>query len=184
MGAPPHPGDDGYTGILGEGRLPKYDLRLESVGTLDELGSILGLVRTSGCSDATNEHLSHIQRDLYQLMGEVAAQPEIAPMFRAIGPGQVAWIDDVLAQLSQRIKPPAGFIQPGDTRAGAFLDLARTVTRRAERRLAELYHQGGIENAELLRYINRLSLLFFWLELSENAAGGKQESTLVKENPD
>jgi len=72
---------------------------------------------------------------------------------------------------------PFRFILPGDTLAGASLDMARTITRRAERMVARLYHEGLLENQELLRYMNRLSSLCFVLELFENAAGGKKTPT-------
>jgi cob(I)alamin adenosyltransferase len=77
---------------------------------------------------------------------------------------------------------PKEFIIPGDTQAGAALDLARTIVRRAERLVAQLLHNLEIENSELLRYLNRLSSLCFVLELFENQAGGKDQPTLAKDN--
>ena len=78
---------------------------------------------------------------------------------------------------------PEEFILPGDSTAGAALSLARTVVRRAERRIAQLFHEQEIENLELLRYLNRLSSLCFVLELWENQAVGNSSSTLAKETP-
>jgi cob(I)alamin adenosyltransferase len=75
---------------------------------------------------------------------------------------------------------PRQFIVPGDTPQGAMLDLARTVVRRAERRMVDLIHHGGVDNLELLRYLNRLSSLLFVLELHEIQVAGKPRPTLAK----
>jgi len=180
MSSSQHQGDEGYTGILGEGRIPKSDPRLELLGTLDEVSAALGMVRASGCTRATSERLQQVQRDLYAMMSEVSSSPEIAGKFRGIDPKRVEWLNQLTENVSQAVKPPNAFIIPGDTFPGAVLDYARTVTRRAERRMVESYLHGGIENQELLKYLNRLSLLCFFLELYENQAGGKPEPTLAK----
>jgi cob(I)alamin adenosyltransferase len=180
MTSHPHPGDEGYTGILGEGRFPKYDLRLEVVGSIDEISSALGLARSSNCTPETGEIIRQAQRDLYGIMSEVASTPENAARFRVVDAGRVGWLNQLLDDLSQQVKPTKEFILPGDTSTGAALDLARTITRRAERRMAELYHRDGLENRELLHYLNRLSLLCFNLELYENQAGGKPDPSLAK----
>ncbi len=78
------------------------------------------------------------------------------------------------------MEPTTEFIVPGDTPAGAALDLARAIVRRAERRVAGLYLDGELENPELLRYLNRLSSLCFVLELWENQQAGKTRATLAK----
>ena len=80
--------------------------------------------------------------------------------------------------LEKQVEMPREFILPGDSLAGAALDLARTIVRRAERRVAELLHHGDVNNPELLRYLNRLSSLLFVLELRENQAAGKAQTHL------
>ncbi len=174
-------GDDGYTGVLGEGRLPKYHPRLEAVGSVDEASAALGLARALSQAQRTRELILTIQRDLYNLMAEVAALPENAARFRTIGPDRLSWLEDQIEVIGKSIENPKGFTVAGDTPAGAALDVARTVVRRAERRLAELYHRDEIENLELLRYLNRLSSLCYVLEGVENAAAGKDPYTLAKE---
>ncbi|MGW8249300.1 MAG: ATP:cob(I)alamin adenosyltransferase, partial [Anaerolineales bacterium] len=82
--------------------------------------------------------------------------------------------------VAEQVRLPEEFILPGDSQAGALLSLARTVVRRAERRVADLFHAGEIENPDLLRYLNRLSSLCFVLELLENQAAGAQDTTLAK----
>jgi len=175
-------GDDGYSGLLGEGRVPKEDPRLEAVGTLDEASATLGLARAS-CRDSRSAPiLLRVQRDLYGLMAEVAATPENASRFRSIAAEKVTWLEKQTDQLSSQVEMPKEFIIPGDSPASATLALARTVVRRAERRVAQLVHAGELENVDLLRYLNRLSSLCFALELVENQAAGKAKPTLAKES--
>jgi cob(I)alamin adenosyltransferase len=166
-------GDDGYTGVLGEGRLPKSHPRLEVIGTIDEASAALGLVRAVSQSPHTVELLLAIQRDLYTMMAEVAASPQNAPKFQIINADRVSWLEQQIDLLSTTIELPREFTVSGNSLTGAALDLARTIVRRAERRLAELLHQGEIENADLLCYINRLSSLCYVLEGTEDAAAGK-----------
>jgi cob(I)alamin adenosyltransferase len=162
-------GDDGYSGLLGEGRVPKEDPRLEAVGAVDEANAALGVARALAKAPESADLLLQVQRDLYGLMAELAATPENAARFRVIDAERVAWLEAQVDAVTAQVEVPKEFIVPGDTAEGAFLDLARTVVRRAERRVAELVHVGGLENRELLRYLNRLSSLCFVLELREHA---------------
>ena len=160
-------GDEGYTGLLGPGRIPKEDARLEAVGTVDEANAVLGIARSLSRSPEAPGSLLQIQRDLYGLMAELAATPENAARFRSIDAQRVTWLENQVDSLSGQVEIPKEFIIPGDAVEGAFLDLARTVVRRAERRVAELLHRGDISNPDLLRYLNRLSSYCFLLELRE-----------------
>jgi len=172
-------GDDGYSGLLGEGRVPKYHPRIELVGEIDEASASLGFARSLSKSPETGSLLLIIQRDLYHIMAEVAASPENASRFRKIDDARVHWLEQKLEEINQLVQIPNVFILPGDTIAGGALAVARTVVRRAERHLAMLFHQGDIENQNLLRYLNRVSSLCFSLELLENKYGGKAESTIA-----
>ncbi len=173
-------GDDGFTGMLGEGRVPKYHPRTETVGSVDEANAALGVARAFCQSDGTAALLLEIQRDLYHLMAEIAATPENASRFRVIDAGRVAWLEKQVDTISQNVEMPNEFILPGDSTAGAMLALSRTIVRRAERRVSELVHSGDIENIQILRYLNRLSSLCFVLELIENQTAGKSKPTLAK----
>jgi cob(I)alamin adenosyltransferase len=173
-------GDDGTTGILGEGRVPKYHPRPEACGTVDEASAALGLARALARSSETAEAILQIQRDLYHLMSEIAAEPKAADRFRLLGPDRVEWLEDRIDDFAQRVELPDGFILPGDAPAGAALDLARTVVRRAERLVVRLAHQGTLDNPVLLRYLNRLSSLCFVLELWENRQAGGERPSLAK----
>lgn len=173
-------GDDGYTSLLGKGRAPKYDRRIETVGTIDEANAAIALARSLCLDSQTTAILTHVQRDLYYLMSEVAATPENAAQFRKITSEQVSWLENQIDTISARVAIPDEFIIPGDTRAGAAIDLARTIVRRAERHLARLLLTKKLENREILHYMNRLSSLCFVLELLENKKAGSEKTTLAK----
>lgn len=173
-------GDDGYTGLLGEGRVAKYDLRLEAVGTLDEANAAIGLARALSRHPMTGSLLLNIQKDLYQIMAECAATSEAAHHFRSIDAQRVTWLEEQADQISAQVSIPDEFIVPGDSVSGGALDLARTIVRRAERSIAELIHKNQLENKQVLRYVNRLSSLCFILALLENQAQGNTSPTLAK----
>ena len=166
-------GDDGTTGTLGKVRLPKYHPRIETVGTLDETTATLGLARALAKSPDVDAILTKEQRDIYNIMAEVAATPENATKFRSIDASHVEWLEKETDSLSEKVEMPKEFILPGETKGGGALSVARTVTRRAERRVAKLLAEGELENKELLRYLNRFSSLCFILELVENQFEGK-----------
>ena len=176
-------GDEGYTGLLGRGRFSKDDLRLEELGAIDEANAAFGLARCWVRSKTSASLILKIQRDLYNLMAETAAGTENTPKFHVIGADHVAWLEQQIADLEKIVRIPEEFILPGDSTAGATLDLARTIVRRAERHMAGLVRRGDVQNMELLRYLNRLSSLCFILELFENQSAGQKDSTLAKENP-
>jgi cob(I)alamin adenosyltransferase len=174
-------GDDGYTGLLGEGRVPKHHPIPEAVGALDEATAALGLGRSACRGERTAGLILTVQRDLYALMAEVAATPGNAARFRQIDASRVSWLEQQTDALSEMVELPGDFILPGDSPAGAALAMARTIVRRAERRVARLYHEQMIENPELLHYLNRLSSLCFVLELYENQACGVASPTLARQ---
>ncbi len=173
-------GDDGFTGLLGEGRVPKYHPLTEAVGTLDEATASLGMARAICQAKETATLLVTVQRDLYKVMAEVSSTPETVERFRAIGQEQVNWLEAKIETISHLVEMPQEFILPGDSPAGAAMSLARTIVRRAERQIAQLLHSGEIDNQDLLRYLNRLSSLCFALELLEDKAFGQSRPTLAK----
>lgn len=174
-------GDDGSTGLLGEGRVAKFHPIPEAVGALDEATAALGLARSACRAAQTAPLLLAVQRDLYHLMAEISATTENAARFRKIDAGRVAWLEAQIEAISAQVDMPGEFIIPGDTPASAALSLARTIVRRAERRVVWLAHEGMVENPELQRYLNRLSSLCFVLELLENQAAGLGKPTLAKD---
>jgi cob(I)alamin adenosyltransferase len=175
-------GDEGTTGLLGEGRVSKFDARIEALGAVDEATAALGLARASVQLPQTATLLLEVQRDLYKLMAEVSATPENATRFRAIDESRVNWLEAQTDALEVTLEMPREFIVPGDRPSSAALALARTIVRRAERRVVALFEAGQLENLQLLAYLNRLSSLVFMLELAENAQAG-QKSNLAKVTP-
>jgi cob(I)alamin adenosyltransferase len=172
-------GDDGTTGLLGEGRIAKYDARIETLGTLDESTAALGVARAAARDARSAPLLLEAQRDLYRLMAEVASTPENATHFH-FDPQRVDWIESQIESLSKTVEMPKEFILPGDSAAGAALSLARAVVRRAERRVVELFDDKQITNPALQKYLNRLSSLLFVLELIENQSAGKDTTKAKK----
>jgi cob(I)alamin adenosyltransferase len=173
-------GDDGYTGLIGDGRVPKNHPQLNALGSLDEASAILGLVRASTKRDGLNQIILRVQQDLYHMMAEVSATPENASRFREIGTDNIHWLESLIDDVSTEVENPDGFIIPGDTFTGGLLSLSRTIVRRAERQIAALIHQELLENLEILHYLNRLSSLCFVLELFENQKIGKISQTMAK----
>ncbi|MDP1715588.1 MAG: cob(I)yrinic acid a,c-diamide adenosyltransferase [Anaerolineales bacterium] len=169
-------GDDGRTGLLGEGRVPKYHIRMEALGALDEASAALGLARAQCSTPRTAPILHEAQRDLYKLMAEVAATPENAQRFHFIDEARVGWLEKQTDELSEIVEMPKEFILPGDTLGGAALSMARAIIRRAERRVVSLFDDEEVANPDLQRYLNRLSSLCFVLEILENQNAGKKTS--------
>jgi len=174
-------GDDGTTGWLGKGRLPKTHARIEALGALDEASAALGTARAAARSAHATELLLEAQRDLYALMAEASAAPEDAGTFH-FDAARVDWLEKQIDALSQDVPAPGEFILPGDSLAGAALDVARTVVRRAERRVVQLFQEGLVTNPALHQYLNRLSSLLFVLELAQNSSAGKRTTFAKRGN--
>ncbi len=173
-------GDDGFTSLLGEGRVPKYHERPQAYGAVDEASAALGLARAHAQSRKAAEVTEIVQRGLYQLMAELASTPENAAHFRSLNLENVTWLEAQVDSFGEKVTIPEDFVLGGDSIAGAAYDLARTVVRRAERQVAQLYHAGQVENPAILPYLNRLSSLCFVLSLWENQRAGIDRPSLAK----
>jgi len=172
-------GDEGYTGLLGKERVPKYNLRPEAYGTIDEASAFMGLVRAEPtASQRTKDLIIEAQRDLWTLMAELAAAPGVELPHRLTA-DRVTWLETETDRLGREFPPLNQFVLPGDTEIGARLDVARTVVRRAERIGTRLLHKGLLENKEIIRYLNRLSSLLFALARYEEHLAGA-DRTLAK----
>lgn len=172
-------GDTGYTGLLGDQRVPKYDPRPDTFGTVDEATSALGMARATTQDETAREVILHMQRDLYVLMAELATLPENkAAIGMAITADHVRWLEETEERLKASVDIPNKFVIPGDSLDGAALDLARTIIRRAERMTVRLLHDGVIENGETVRYLNRLSdVVFILARYLEVKQGGSTLAT-------
>src|SRR5690349_12909267 len=166
-------GDEGLTDLPGPGRVPKYDLRVQTYGELDEASSALGLARALCQQDRTQAIIRQAQHDLYMMMAEIATPPDQLPKLPyRTSPDQVAWVDQTIAELEDSVPMPRNFVLPGASAGSGALDLARTIVRRGERSAVHLVADGQMPAGEVLRYLNRLSSLLFVLARYEEAASG------------
>ncbi len=165
-------GDDGSTGLLGSGRVRKHHAQPEAFGAVDELSAVLGLARSLSHDDEVRACLLRIQRELYEMMAELAATPEVQARFRVIGAKHVEALADDVKRFGASVQIPREFVVAGDTTAGAALDMARTVARRAEREITRILDDGLLANSHILAYINRLSSLLFVLARAADASAG------------
>jgi cob(I)alamin adenosyltransferase len=154
-------GDDGTTGLLGGGRARKDDPRIEAFGTVDEASSAIGLARALTRHARVRTICEELQRGLYLVGAELGTGPKSKATFARTGDAEVGRLDDLIRELETSVSMPDGFILPGATPASAALDVARAVTRRAERRCLALERAGGRVNPQVRRWLNRLSLLLF-----------------------
>ena len=168
-------GDQGETGLFGGNRVSKAHLRLQAYGTLDELNSVIGILRSKvSAPTVVGETLKQIQRDLFAL-GAVLATPAEqlsaleARMSKPIW--SVAEMEQDIDRLTALAPPMTSFVLPGGGEGSAFAHWARTVCRRAEREIVTLGTETEVK-PELLIYINRLSDWLFALSRAENAVNG------------
>jgi len=172
-------GDDGYTGVLGRERVPKYAIRPDAYGTVDEVSAFLGLARAQACDARVRGLIIAIQRDLYCMMGDLATVPESATRPPWLAADRLDWLEAQTDALGAEVEMPRAFIVPGDSIGGATLDIARTVARRAERLVSRLAHEGELRDDVPLKYMNRLSSLLFVLARVEDRAAGVALFTLA-----
>ncbi len=175
-------GDQGYTSLLGKERVPKYDLRPEAYGQVDEAQAVLGVCRAGPLSQRGRDLLIIIERDLYYMMAELATAPGVQLRLPSISAERIGWLEHVTDELGQVTGRFTDFVLPGDSQAGALVHLARTVVRRAERAVARLLHEGDLENNQVLRYLNRLSSFLFALARYEDMQAGVNRPTFAKES--
>jgi cob(I)alamin adenosyltransferase len=158
-------GDKGFTGLLGDERVPKHHPQPETFGSLDEASASLGMARAFCDSKEISSDIEAIQQDLYHAMAELAATPENREKFQKLNVDRVQWLESKIQTYSQSIQIPDEFVTSGSTKSGATFDLARTTVRKAERAVAKLHHEGENKYDVILQYLNRLSSLCFVLLL-------------------
>jgi cob(I)alamin adenosyltransferase len=159
-------GDDGSTALGSGERRPKYDLRVAAYGTVDEVNAVIGIARLHAAGNLElDPMLTRIQNDLFDVGADLCL-PD-----KGKGPGgarldvtdaQVEWLERQIDRLNGELAPLRSFILPGGSAAAAYLHLARTVCRRAERLMVELKDKPGESvTAAAIKYVNRLSDFFF-----------------------
>jgi cob(I)alamin adenosyltransferase len=160
-------GDEGETSLMYGRRVPKTDQRVDAYGCVDELNSALGLARASARDSFLTEQILAVQKELVLVMGELATAGEdveryLKDGFQQTSPAMTDRLTAGVDDLEEKLGKFKHWSVPGKTMDSATLDLARTVCRRAERRVAALMEADGKFNREILRYLNRLSDLC-WL---------------------
>jgi len=162
-------GDNGTTGLSDGSRVAKDHARIEAMGAVDELNSLLGLLLTHDIPEPGRGHLTRVQHDLFDLGGELSL-----PGHTLIKADAVERLEKATELLNASLPPLKEFILPGGNPAAAHCHLARTVCRRAERRVVTLAHHTPV-NEYLQVYLNRLSdLLFVIARILARGNGGKE----------
>lgn len=157
-------GDDGTTGLIGGSRIKKYDLRLEAYGTVDELNSFIGVVRSMQIDPASDRVLEKIQNKLFVLGAHLATDDSIGLVAKQlpVGTSDIALLEREMDLMNESLPELRNFILPGGTQASSFCHVARTVCRRAERLIVELAEKTKLD-PNLIKYMNRLSDYLFVL---------------------
>ena len=178
-------GDKGTTALMYGRRVSKCHPRVEAYGCVDELNAALGLARATAEHEFVRQHLLHIQQDLVNLMGELATATEDLPRYVKDGYTLVTSqmthkLDGVVKEIEAQSISFKGWATPGATTNSAALDVARTICRRAERRVCALQEADQLQNSEIIIYLNRLADLLWlmarWVETTTSrpapATGG------------
>lgn len=167
-------GDTGETGLLYGGRVSKADPRTEAYGTIDEAISAIGVARALIADRGRHAIVLRVQSELFTVGAELATDPaEYATLekhFLTVTEDFTSRVEEEIADLERRVPLPDAFVIPGGTPPAAALDVARTVVRRAERRIIAVQQRGYAVKPELLRYVNRLSDLMFMLARAEEGS--------------
>jgi len=170
-------GDDGTTGLGSGARVRKDSLRIDAYGTVDELNCALGVALAAGPDAALIDPVRKIQRDLFVLGADLCVPEQTGrPDALRMPEEAAAELEALIDRLDAELDPLRNFILPGGTPAAAHFHLARTICRRAERKLVLLNGAEPI-GPRLIRYLNRLSDLLFVLARVENARRGQTEIT-------
>jgi len=157
-------GDKGFTGLLGGRRVPKYHLRPETYGTLDELNSFLGMARAISKDRKVRKILFHIQNHLFIIGSELALSRRDRDLLKGeIAQKEVDWLGRLSADFEALLKPEPEFIISGETKISSVLDVARAVSRRVERLVSKMKSKKMLHNLRILEYLNRLSDVLYLL---------------------
>jgi len=168
-------GDDGTTGLGVRVRVRKDDARVEAYGAVDELNSALGVAVAAGPSPPVADSLRRVQQELFHLGSDLCVPPDDgAPPVPRIEERHVEALEEMIDRLQEELEPLANFVLPGGCAAAAALHLARTICRRAERRLVTLAAAEPV-GSPALTYVNRLSDALFVMARYENQVRGESD---------
>ncbi len=157
-------GDDGTTGLIGGTRVKKYNIRLEAYGTVDELNSYIGVVRSLQSDENADHVLEKIQNKLFVIGAHLATDDTITLIKKQmpVGETDILMLEQEMDEMNELLPELRNFILPGGCQASSFCHVARTVCRRAERLIVELSDKAEVES-DLIIYMNRLSDYLFVL---------------------
>jgi cob(I)alamin adenosyltransferase len=175
-------GDDGTTGLIGSERVAKDCLRIEAIGSLDELNAFLGVVRSHALPAEVDQTLGRIQNDLFTIGSVLATPQKLETAGRQILDEDVRMLENDIDRYEGSLSPLKNFILPGGTGAGAALHLSRAVARRAERQCVALARHETL-NPRIFQYLNRLSDLCFVLARYVNLRQSAPEPHAVVDRP-
>lgn len=168
-------GDQGETSLLYGGRVSKSDARCEAYGTIDEAVSALGLARALSERERIREVVYRLQEELFIVGAELATAADdyhkLAERDLVVTGEMVDRLERLIDEFEADTSMPRSFIIPGASPSAAALDMARTIVRRAERRVTELRNDGVVSNERLLQYLNRLADLIFTIARFEEGYG-------------
>ncbi len=167
-------GDQGTTSLFGGTNIEKSHIRLHAYGTVDELNSVLGMSLSNSMSDRGREIVTDIQTQLFVLGADLATPETKKTKINRIGTTEIETLEGWIDELENELPALTSFILPGGIQSGAFLHLARTVCRRAERYAVELKNSDSVSSESII-YLNRLSDLLFVLARFENKEAGAEE---------
>jgi len=165
-------GDKGMTGSLGAGRVFKDSPLIEAVGSLDEASAVLGFARSITEVEDIKSIIIKIQKQLYILMAEISSGQHSSNETPHISKEDVIWVERQIDKFGNKVGMPEGFILPGESQASAALAVARTIVRRAERRVISYFQSKQVQQPNITTYLNRLSSLIFTLEIYQNSVSG------------
>ena len=169
-------GDKGTTGLIGGTRVPKYDIRLEAYGTVDELSAQIGLLLVHIDNERECEFIRIIQNKLFAIGSHLATDQSKTELVKAsiITSEHIKELETKIDEIDNLLPELTSFVLPGGSVPSALAHVCRTVCRRAERRILSLSETAEVSN-ELIIYINRLSDFFFVLSRKLNHDSGKSE---------
>jgi cob(I)alamin adenosyltransferase len=172
-------GDKGTTALMYGRRVMKNHAQVEAYGAVDELNAALGLARVATPHESLLVGLVAIQKDLVVVMGELAVSAEDLERYvrdghSVVSPELVQQLERMIAEVEGQTRAPADWVMPGDNPVSAALDLARTVCRRAERRVCAVHQAGALRNPQIIIFLNRLAdLLWLLARWAEDPANRK-----------
>ena len=167
-------GDEGLTSLFTGERVEKDSPRVDVYGTVDEINSALACARNFSAVPEIKQKIFELQKTLPRLMADLASVNQPARITKA----DIKNLEDDMDLIDKNLPPLKNFVIPGDTKAGAFLDLARTITRRAERQFYKMSHFDAFHEEDRI-FLNRLSDYCFMLMRAEDFAAAKKSAVLV-----